>query len=359
MNKRRQVRWACACAAASSLALSAISHGGASAAGGRGGRVSSATKASAQEQRVDIRLRSLTTRATGQLTVEASEGGGRARLTALNLPDPQTVAAGATTYVVWAVSGGRVLRLGELRRDERGNGGLAFERPENFERYSVVVTAEATAAPERPGSPVLSTRAGEVTTLFPALVRDQTPRAEETPRPAPTPTPAADDAAPAPSVTPSVTSTPAAPATRRRGVARRTPGAGFYGEVDEALDSAGGGRLITLDGEHLAPDARGEARAALRSGRAYVRADFQNVPLPSAVGAEVFILWAIIPDGRIIYMGSLPAGEAVNLAEIYVRTAGFDTDDFTLFVTAERQRPAPSPSGRRVLSPKTARLIVK
>src|SRR5205814_811580 len=85
--------------------------------------------------RVDIRLRSLTTRATGKLTVEASEGGGRARLTALNLPDPQTVATGATTYVVWAVSGGRIVRLGELKRDERGNGGLAFDRPEGFERY--------------------------------------------------------------------------------------------------------------------------------------------------------------------------------------------------------------------------------
>src|ERR671933_227702 len=57
-------------------------------------------------ERVDLRLRSLTTRATGQLTVEASESGGRARLTALNLPEPQTVAADARTYVVWAVSGG-------------------------------------------------------------------------------------------------------------------------------------------------------------------------------------------------------------------------------------------------------------
>ena len=137
------------------------------------------------------------------------------------------------------------------------------------------------------------------------------------------------------------------------------PGAGFYGEVDSALDAAGGGRLLTLDGEHLAPEARGEARAALRAGSAYVRADFQNVPLPSAVGAEVFILWAVVPDGRIVYMGSLPVGDALTLGEIYVRTAGFDADDFTLFVTAERQRPAPSPSGRRILSPKSARLIIK
>src|SRR4051794_74703 len=72
--------------------------------------------------RVDIRLRSLTTRATGRLTIEPSEGGGRVRMTALNLPDPHTVTPGANTYVVWALSGGRILRLGELKRDERGNG---------------------------------------------------------------------------------------------------------------------------------------------------------------------------------------------------------------------------------------------
>jgi hypothetical protein len=329
-----------------------------------------ARAAGPQGERVDIRMRSFAPPASGRVTVEASEGGGRGRLTALSLPDPQTVAPGARTYVVWAISEGRIILLGELRRDERGNGGLAFVRPEAFERYSVVVTAEAGPAPERPGSPVLSTRAGEVGPVYPALVRNETPpRAEPAERPSPTP----DAAAPAPPVTPhtpSATPTPAPaplpmpaatpePAMRRRAVAARAPGVGFYGEVDAALDSAGGGRVITLDGEHLAPDARGEARAALRSGSAYVRADFQNVPLPSAVGAEVFVLWAVIPDGRIVYMGSLPAGQALNLGETYVRTAGFDTDDFTLFVTAERQRPAPTPSGRRVLSPKTARLIVK
>jgi hypothetical protein len=336
-----------------------------------------ARAAGPQGERVDIRMRSFAPPASGRVTVEASEAGGRVRLTALSLPDPQTVAPGARTYVVWAISEGRIVALGELRRDERGNGGLAFVRPEAFERYSVVVTAEASPAPERPGSPVLSTRSGEVGPVYPALVRNEpTPRAEPAERPATTPTPTPTPDAPAPSVTPSVTPTPAPaptpepaalpapastpePATRRRAVAPRVPGSGFYGEVDAALDSAGGGRVIALDGEHLAPDARGEARAALRSGSAYVRADFQNVPLPSAVGAEVFVLWAVIPDGRIVYMGSLPVGQAVNLGETYVRTAGFDTDDFTLFVTAERQRPAPSPSGRRVLSPKTARLIVK
>jgi hypothetical protein len=320
-----------------------------------------ARAAGPQGERVDIRMRSFAPPASGRVTVEGSEGGGRGRLTALSLPDPQTVAPGARTYVVWAIAEGRIILLGELRRDERGNGGLAFVRPEGFERYSVVVTAEASPAPERPGSPVLSTRAGEVGPVYPSLVRNETPpRAEPAAPPAPTPTPPPDAAAHTPPVTPTPAPAPTpAPVTRRRETTPRAPGVGFYGEVDEALDAAGGGRVITLDGEHLAPAARGEARAALRSGSAYVRADFQNVPLPSAVGAEVYILWAVIPDGRLVYMGSLPVGEALNLAEIYVRTAGFDTDDFTLFVTAERQRPAPAPSGRRVLSPKTARLVVK
>src|SRR5215213_3469480 len=168
MSKRQQVRRlaACACvAAAAALSLAAEFYAGA-AAGSRPKSPAAFTRA--QAERVDIRLRSLTTRATGQLTIEASEGGGRARLTALNLPEPQTVAEAATTYVVWAVSGGRVLRLGELRRDERGNGGLAFDRPAALERYGVIVTAESSPEVARPGDPVLTTRADEAAALYPS-----------------------------------------------------------------------------------------------------------------------------------------------------------------------------------------------
>jgi hypothetical protein len=283
---------------------------------------------------VDIRLRSLTTRATGQLTVEASEGGGRARLTALSLPDPQTVAEGATTYVVWAVSGGRVLRLGELRRDERGNGGLAFGRPEGFGRYGVIVTAEKSAEVERPGDPVLTTRADEAAALYPVKT-DAAPGAAagtgrtNTPRPAPLP--------------------PASTGPRPRAAA-----GDFYAEVEGALASRGGGRVIELEGDSAAPDARGAARATLDADRAYVRANFRGVPFPSAVGAGVFVLWGVIPDGRIVYMGSLPATEDLNRAEVYVRVAGFESDDYTLLVTAERARPAPAPDGRRILKPADA-----
>src|SRR2546423_7523367 len=100
--------------------------------------------------RVDIRLRSLTTRATGKLTVEASEGGGRARLTALNLPDPQTVAADARTYVAWAVSGGRILPLRELKRDQRGHGGPPFDRPPSLQRHRLLPPPPSSAEAERP-----------------------------------------------------------------------------------------------------------------------------------------------------------------------------------------------------------------
>ncbi len=76
------------------------------------------------------------------------------------------------------------------------------------------------------------------------------------------------------------------------------------------------------------------------------------MPLPSALGAGVYVLWGVIPDGRIVYMGSLPASEDLNRVEVYVRVAGFETDDYTLLVTAERARPAHAPDGRRLLKPK-------
>jgi hypothetical protein len=336
MSKRKQVRRlaACACAAAAGLVLVANIFSNNAAAGSRRKPLASAR---AQTERVDLRLRSLTTRATGQLTVEASEGGGRARLTALNLPEPQTIAESATTYVVWAVSGGRILRLGELRRDERGNGGLAFEHPEGFERYSVIITAETSAEVERPGDPVLTTRADEAAALYPAK-----PETAPAAPAAPADTTSTNTARPAP-IPPALTNTRAP----------RVAG-DFYAEVEEALASRGGGRIIELEGGTGAPNARGAARATLSSNRAYIRANFRGLPLPSVVGASVYVLWGVVPDGRIVYMGSLPASEDLNRAEVYVRVAGFETDDYTLFVTAERARPVATPDGRRLLKPRDA-----
>ena len=298
---------------------------------------SAASAKRAQDERADIHLRSLTTRATGSLAVEASEGGGRARLTALNLPEPQTVAEGATTYVVWALSGGRIVRLGELKRDNRGNGGLAFDRPAELERFGVIVTAEPGADVERPGDPVLATRADEAAALYPSPATNRESDAASN--------------APMPGPPPLLELTPRFRANRATG--------DFYSEVDDALAANGGGRILELEGNTDAPQARGAARATLSSNRAYVRVNFRGVPLPSSVGAGVYVLWAIVPDGRIIYMGSLPTNEALNISEVYVRVAGFDADDYTLFVTAERGRPVASPSEQRILNPKLARTIVK
>ena len=133
----------------------------------------------------------------------------------------------------------------------------------------------------------------------------------------------------------------------------------FYSVVDGALASSGGGRVLELEGEDAAPHARGAARATVRDSRAYVRVNFRGVPLPPALGANVYVLWAVTPESRVVYMGSLPVTGALDTAEIYVRVAGFDADDYALFVTAEQQRPAPSPSGRRVLSQKIARTLIK
>lgn len=326
--------------------------------------------------RVDIRLRSLTTRATGRLTVEPSEGGGHVRMTALNLPDPHTVTTGANTYVVWAVSGGRILSLGELKRDERGNGGLAFERPEGFERYGIIVTAEPDANAERPGDPVLTTRADEAAALYPVPPVEPKPTdaADSAKTAAPEKTSPSDktnssDKTGTPDKTSARDNTPTHDRTRGAGSPApppasrsRTRGArsgGFYAEVEDAIDASGGGRIVELEGDSVAPGASGAARAAYQRGSAYVRANFRGVPLPSAVGAGVYVLWGVLADGRIIYMGSLPATEDLNRAEVYVRVAGFDADDYTLFVTAEAARPAPAPSSRRVLRPKNASFIVK
>ncbi|MCA1594374.1 MAG: hypothetical protein LC754_17460 [Acidobacteria bacterium] len=290
-----------------------------------------------EDGRMDIRLRSFTPGASGRLTIEPSEGGGRGRLTALNLPDPQTLSPGSTTYVVWVTSGGRIINLGELHRDERGNGGLAFEHPADFDRFTIIVTAETRADVERPGAPVLSTRANEAVALYPSPARDTAATAPVTNRPPPP---------------------PPLPRAGKNSRPRRLAG-DFYTEVDDALVAQGGGRVIELEGTHEAPKASGSARAATHTGSAYVRANFRGVPLPSTVGAATYVLWAIVPDGRMIYMGSLPVTDDLNHADIYVRTAGFGTDIFDLFVTAERRRPVPVPSDQRVLTNKATRLLIK
>ena len=301
--------------------------------GGRGAGVSAgggAKKASRPARQTTLEwivlsvMRSFVRGASARLTGAPTPGGGRVRLTALRLPQPSTLGATARTYVVWASSGGSVVRVGELVVDERGNGGLEFERPAAFDRYSVIVTAEPSAAADRPaGAPVLSTKANEVRALFNNT--DGAPARAERPR-----------------------------AKEQRDLekfARDYPSrpGDFYSEVDDALDANGGGRALELVGTETTPQAGGTARATARTGNAYVRVRFRDLPLPSAVGADTYVLWGIQPGGRIVYMGSLPTTTDINHAHTYVRTGGFGGDDYELAVTAERQRPVPRPSDRRTL----------
>ncbi|MCA1617126.1 MAG: hypothetical protein LC729_01280 [Acidobacteria bacterium] len=49
-----------------------------------------------------------------------------------------------------------------------------------------------------------------------------------------------------------------------------------------------------------------KARAAVRQGTAFVRARVSQLPPPSALGADAYVLWARSPDGRSTYLGALP-----------------------------------------------------
>ncbi|HEX8128618.1 MAG TPA: hypothetical protein VF527_05900 [Pyrinomonadaceae bacterium] len=314
-----------------------------------------------------VRLRSFAPRASGRLEVEPTTGGGRVRLTALNLPTPQSLAPNARTFVAWA-SGGRILRLGELRRGSRGDGSLVFSHPAEFARYSLIVTAERDARAERPtGAPVFSTRANEVAALFPdppatkdapAATARRERRAMATPRrdapvPAPGSTTGATTAAggtnemPRPAPAAAATTT----ALRTRGRVRAGSAEGeFFANVDEALKRDPTARTLVLVGDRGARRARGTARVATEDGTAYVRVRFRRVPPPSRFGrGRRYAMWALIPEDGTVYMGTLPARD-INRRQTYARTEGVNSNKFRLLVTAERRTaPAPRPRGRRVL----------
>jgi hypothetical protein len=324
---------------------------------------------SADGRTVVVRLRSFAPRASGRLEVEPTAGGGRVRLTAVNLPPPRTLAPNARTFVAWA-SGGRILRLGELRRDSRGTGSLVFQHPTEFARYSLIVTAETDARAERPtGAPVFSTRANEVAAFFPLNDDNTRERRATARRSAPAAAAATAVATPRPGTTRGTTgatnTTPRAVATianvapatalRTRGsVNARGTESEFFTEIDEALRNGATARTLTLVGDRGARRARGTARVALQDGTAYVRVRLRGVPPPGRFGrGRRYAMWALIPeDMNTVYMGSLPARN-INRTQTYARTAGVNSDKFRLLVTAERQRAAnaaPSrPRGRRVL----------
>lgn len=273
-------------------------------------------------KRLGVRLRSFVPQATGSLYFGPTPAGGVVRLTALNLPRPSGLMPGAAHFVIWAVaSGERPMRIGELQTDASGNGGLEFHRPPSFERYSVVVTAEQTADAERPGGVmVFASRAGAVTSFYGEKQQKLTASQRK----------ALDK--------------------EMRASMRRTSGVkDFYSEVDDALNSsAGGGRVVELVPGEVAPQAHGIARLASRDENIYVRTIIKRLPLPSEVGARAFVMWGIVPGGRIAYMGSLPAAD-ISDADTYVRVGGIRTDEIDLLVSAENRRPVPQPSGLAAL----------
>jgi hypothetical protein len=321
---------------------------------------------SADGRTVIVRLRSFAPHASGRLEVEPTAGGGRVRLTAMNLPLPQTLAPNARTFVAWA-SGGRILRLGELRRGSRGTGSLVFQHPSEFARYSLIVTAEADARAERPtGAPVFSTRANEVAALFPlkdetreAPLRERRATTRTAPPPVATPrTGAAGRTTNSTDATPraTITAAPTTTALRTRGRVRAgDAGSEFFTEIDEAIRRDAGGRTLTLVGDRGARGARGTARVALQDGTAYVRVRFRRVPHPSRFGrGRRYAMWALIPeDMNTVFMGSLPTRN-LNRTQTYARTAGVGSGKFRLLVTAERRTDTaaatpPRLRGRRVL----------
>jgi hypothetical protein len=335
-------------------------------AGNGAGGVSSAV--SVDGKTLIVRLRSFAPRASGRLLLEPTTGGGRARLTATNLPPARALAPNARAFVAWA-SGGRIIRLGELRRDSRGGGSLVFPHPAEFARYSLIVTAEADARAERPsGAPVFSTRANEVAALFPeapagdatrAATTRRERRATTTTRPAAPPVPTRNSTTRATTSAASETATPSRAANAATTTALMTRGrvrAGsaegeFFTNVDEAIKRDATARTLVLVGDRGARRARGTARVAtLEDGTAYVRVRFRRVPSPTRFGrGRRYAMWALNPeDLATTYMGTLPARD-INRRQTYARTEGVNSDKFRLLVTAERRTPAPRPTGRRVL----------
>jgi hypothetical protein len=279
-----------------------------------------AAKAESGRRRLGVRLRSFIATARGQMNFEPTPEGGIVRLTVLGLPRPETVMTSARTFIVWAsAAGGRVVRVGELRTDESGNGGLQFTRPAELASYSVLVTAEPDAAVEKlTGTVVFASLAGEVKAFFAEVDR-------------------------------SVRRTQRAARELNKRLQLGRVADDFFDEVDRALKTApGGARRLYLFGSDLAPGASGTALATTASRKAYVRASIQHLPPPILVNAEAYILWSVVPDGRITYMGSLPTDELDN-TDVYVRVAGYNSD-FDLFVTAEQRRPVSRPGERRLLS---------
>lgn len=320
----RALTFAC-CAAASLLFIATnFSVVRAEGGGGRGG----SSEMSVDGKTLVVRLRSFVPRASGRLEVEPTPTGGRVRLTAMNLPSPQSLAPNARAFVAWASGGRTLLRLGELRRGARGVGSLVFPHPAEFARYSLIVTAEQSTRAERPmGAPLFSTRANEVAALFPIkddFAREIARRERRT------------------ATTRDETDSPVINETTRASAGE------FYASINEALASPRDSRTVTLVGERGARRASGVARVVARDGTAYVRVRFRRVPPPARFGAKRYVLWASSDEDGTLFLRALPK-RRLNNRNTYARRRGVKAGDFTLRVTAEKRHPSARPRGRRVM----------
>jgi hypothetical protein len=308
---------------------------------------------SARQQLV-VRLRSFVPGASGRVVVEPDESGGRVRVLASRLPAPASVAPDARAFVVWA-TGGEVRRVGELRRDARGDAAFEFAHPAGFASYSLIVTAERDARSTRPaGAFVFSTRAGEVSAFYPPKLERRVtssvgPRAASVPAIRSRTVTAAreNDAARVASSTAGARAT----STAATSTAATLPAGAseFYESINSAVGDSAGARTLTLAGLDGARRARGDARVAAREGTAYVRVRFRHVPPPARYGARRYVMWAQLPEAdHALFLRALPA-RGLNRRATYARRRDVNSPDFNLVVTAERRYPRPRPAGRQVL----------
>jgi hypothetical protein len=305
------------------------------------------TAVESARQQLVVHLRSFVPGASGRVVVEPSEAGGRVRVIASKLPAPASVAPDARAFIVWA-TGGEVRRVGELRRDARGDAAFEFAHPAGFNSYSLLVTAERDARIERPaGAFVFSTRAGEVSAFYPPKPEPRAPssgstRASEPAVRARTVTIAREkDAA---RVTSSTTG------ARVSSTIATLPASAseFYESIDSAVGDSASARTLTLAGLGSASRARGDARIAMREGTAYVRVRFRNVPPPARYGVRKYVMWAQLAEDGPLFLRALPA-RGLNRRATYARRRDVNSPDFRLLVTAERRYPRPHPAGRQVL----------
>ena len=275
-----------------------------------------------------LRLRSFIPTASGSLYMESSPAGGIVRITTLGLPRPDTLLPDAQLYTVWIVAPGKKPgNVGQMKINENGNGGLEFNRPNSFEDYSVVVTAETNPAADSPkGVMALASRRGAIRAFYGGKSGDlnisRIKSLEQKLR------------------------------QRDRAVSKSS---GFFSEVVNATNTnTATSKTLELLGEESSPAAYGIARVAHVDDRTYIRLLVDELPSPSALGASTYILWGIEKGGHIIYMGSM---EVVNLNEVdeYVRLGRPGNGEFDLAVSAEMKRPAPRPSGLRILTSDTLR----